>query len=127
MHIMHAAAIPHPVYSPSEPTPAMEPPPTPLPAPPSSELLGRVDDDVKEYLLSRGFTGTINAFEADRRDDRLKAFDVDKMLAQIDAFVSDPIEFTGAAVAQTQEVCRQVARVAERHPAAAAYSPGAIL
>lgn len=65
----------------------MEPPPTPLPAPPSPELLGRVDDDVKEYLLYRGFTATINAFEGERRDDRLKAFDVEKVLAQIDAFV----------------------------------------
>lgn len=42
---------------------AMEPPPAPLqpqqqqpplPSPPSPELLARVDDDVKEYLLYRG-------------------------------------------------------------------------
>ncbi len=41
----------------------MEPPPAPLqpqqqqpplPSPPSPELLARVDDDVKEYLLYRG-------------------------------------------------------------------------
>jgi adenylosuccinate lyase len=46
---------------------------------------------------------------------------------QIDALVADPITFTGAAVAQTQEVCRQVAAVVAQHPDAAAYSPGAIL
>ncbi|WP_181309740.1 adenylosuccinate lyase [Nocardioides campestrisoli] len=46
---------------------------------------------------------------------------------QIDALVAEPIEFTGAAVAQTQEVCRRVAELAQQHPAAAAYSPGAIL
>ena len=46
---------------------------------------------------------------------------------QIDALVAEPITFTGAAVAQTQEVVRRVAEVAARHPAAAAYSPGAIL
>jgi adenylosuccinate lyase len=41
--------------------------------------------------------------------------------------VADPLTFTGAAVAQTQAVCRKVAEVVERHPAAASYSPGAIL
>ena len=46
---------------------------------------------------------------------------------QIDALVADPITFTGAAVAQTQEVCRRVAAIVAQHPDAAAYSPGAIL
>ena len=47
--------------------------------------------------------------------------------AQIDALVAEPITFTGAAVAQTQEVCRRVAELVSRHPEAASYSPGAIL
>ena len=47
--------------------------------------------------------------------------------AAIDALVSAPIAFTGAAVAQTQEVCRRVADVVGRHPEAAAYAPGGIL
>jgi adenylosuccinate lyase len=46
---------------------------------------------------------------------------------QLTTLVAEPITFTGAAVAQTQAVCRQVAAVVERHPAAASYSPGAIL
>ncbi|MBS45507.1 MAG: adenylosuccinate lyase [Nocardioides sp.] len=46
---------------------------------------------------------------------------------QLTALVAEPISFTGAAVAQTQEVCRRVAEVVERHPEAAAYVPGAIL
>jgi adenylosuccinate lyase len=46
---------------------------------------------------------------------------------QLDSLVADPITFTGAAVAQTEEVVRRVAEVAARHPQAAAYSPGAIL
>jgi len=46
---------------------------------------------------------------------------------QLDALVAEPIAFTGAAVAQTQAVCRRVAEVVERHPDAAAYSPGPIL
>jgi adenylosuccinate lyase len=46
---------------------------------------------------------------------------------QLESLVAHPITFTGAAVAQTQEVVRRVAEVAARHPEAAAYSPGAIL
>jgi len=45
----------------------------------------------------------------------------------IDELVAEPIAFTGAAVAQTEEVCRKVAAVVADHPGAAAYSPGAIL
>ena len=47
--------------------------------------------------------------------------------AQLDALVTDPIAFTGAAVAQTQAVCRAVAEVVQRHPAAAGYAPAAII
>jgi adenylosuccinate lyase len=46
---------------------------------------------------------------------------------QIDTLVADPLTFTGAAVAQTQEVCRRVAEVVARHPDAAAYTPASIL
>jgi adenylosuccinate lyase len=47
--------------------------------------------------------------------------------AQLDGLVAEPISFTGAAVAQTEEVVRRVAEVVSRHPEAAAYAPGAIL
>ncbi|GAA1505136.1 adenylosuccinate lyase [Nocardioides humi] len=46
---------------------------------------------------------------------------------QLQSLVAEPITFTGAAVAQTQEVCRQVEALVAAHPAAAGYSPGAIL
>ena len=46
---------------------------------------------------------------------------------QIDALVADPIEFTGASVAQTRAVVARVEALAARHPDAAAYVPGAIL
>jgi adenylosuccinate lyase len=46
---------------------------------------------------------------------------------QIAALVADPIEFTGAAVAQVQAVVRRIADVVASDPAAAAYVPGAIL
>ena len=46
---------------------------------------------------------------------------------QIDALVADPIEFTGAAVAQTRAVVARIEDLAARHPGAAAYVPGAIL
>ncbi|HYH35280.1 MAG TPA: adenylosuccinate lyase [Nocardioides sp.] len=60
--------------------------------------------------------------------DRLAA---DERLAlgrdEVASLVSEPISFTGAAVAQVQAVCRRVADVVARHPQAAAYAPGAIL
>lgn len=46
---------------------------------------------------------------------------------QIEALVADPIEFTGAAVAQTRAVVARVEALAARNPGAAAYVPGAIL
>ena len=46
---------------------------------------------------------------------------------QIEALVADPIEFTGAAAAQTRAVVARVEALAARHPDAAAYVPGAIL
>ncbi len=47
--------------------------------------------------------------------------------ADLDALVSDPITFTGAALDQVREVVRRVEEVVARHPGAAAYSPGEIL
>ncbi len=46
---------------------------------------------------------------------------------EIDGLVAEPIEFTGAAVAQTRAVVARVEALATAHPAAAAYTPGAIL
>ena len=46
---------------------------------------------------------------------------------QLASLVAEPITFTGAAVAQVQEVVRQVAAMTARHPGAATYAPGAIL
>ncbi|MBO9521961.1 MAG: adenylosuccinate lyase [Nocardioidaceae bacterium] len=46
---------------------------------------------------------------------------------QIAALVADPIEFTGAAVAQTQAVVARVEQVVAGDPASASYVPGAIL
>lgn len=46
---------------------------------------------------------------------------------QLATLVAEPITFTGAAVAQTQEVCRRVAELVAANPAAASYAPGEIL
>lgn len=46
---------------------------------------------------------------------------------QIDALVADPIEFTGAAVSQVQQVVRSIEALAARYPEAAGYAPGEIL
>ena len=55
-------------------------------------------------------------------DDRL-GLDAD----QVEALVKEPLEFTGAAVAQVREVVRQVEAYVAEDPAAARYTPGAIL
>ena len=46
---------------------------------------------------------------------------------QVERLVSEPLEFTGAAVAQVREIVAQVQRVVDEDPRAAAYTPGAIL
>ena len=47
--------------------------------------------------------------------------------AQIVASVGEPLSFTGAAVAQVNEVVRRVAELAKRYPEASPYTPGEIL
>lgn len=46
---------------------------------------------------------------------------------QLEALISEPMEFTGAARDQVARVTARVQMIAEAHPAAAAYSPGSIL
>jgi adenylosuccinate lyase len=46
---------------------------------------------------------------------------------QIEQVVGEPLSFTGAAVAQVNEVVRRVEELAKRHPDAASYTPGDIL
>lgn len=48
-------------------------------------------------------------------------------LDELEALVSEPLGFTGAAVAQVRDVVRRVEEVVARHPDAAAYAPGEIL
>ncbi|GAA3216982.1 adenylosuccinate lyase [Actinocorallia longicatena] len=47
--------------------------------------------------------------------------------AALDALMADRLSFTGAAAAQVAAVVEHIETVVKRHPAAAAYSPGAIL
>ncbi|WP_372442041.1 adenylosuccinate lyase [Nocardioides limicola] len=47
--------------------------------------------------------------------------------AELEALLANPIEFTGAAVDQTRAVVARVQQWVDRHPQAAAYTPGAIL
>lgn len=67
---------------------------------------------------------------ADRNDlfDRLATDDrLQLSPTELSELVSAPLGFTGAATAQTAEFCRRVAEIADRFPAAAAYSPSEIL
>ncbi|MFM1964685.1 MAG: hypothetical protein RL134_410 [Actinomycetota bacterium] len=45
----------------------------------------------------------------------------------LEALIAEPMDFTGAARDQVARVSERVQAIAEAHPAAAAYSPGAIL
>ncbi|HET7386047.1 MAG TPA: adenylosuccinate lyase [Nocardioidaceae bacterium] len=47
--------------------------------------------------------------------------------SQLVSLLAEPITFTGAAQAQTQDVVRRIEAVAKQHPDAAAYTPGEIL
>ncbi|AXI76585.1 adenylosuccinate lyase [Peterkaempfera bronchialis] len=60
--------------------------------------------------------------------DRLAADDrIPLDRAGLDALLADRLSFTGAAGAQVAEVVRRIQEVADRHPEAAKYAPGAIL
>jgi adenylosuccinate lyase len=65
------------------------------------------------------------------RNDLLDRLAADERLGlsrdELTDLVKDPLTFTGAALAQVAEVCRQVEAVVARHPEAAAYAPDAIL
>jgi adenylosuccinate lyase len=47
--------------------------------------------------------------------------------ADLDALVGEPLAFTGAAAEQVRAIATRVEEIVERHPDAAAYSPGDIL
>lgn len=48
-------------------------------------------------------------------------------LPDVERVVGEPLTFTGAAVAQVNDVVRRVDELAKRHPDAASYSPGEII
>lgn len=41
-----------------------------------SDAIAFVDDLIEEYLLFRGFAGTLRQFQADKKNDKLKGFQV---------------------------------------------------
>jgi adenylosuccinate lyase len=47
--------------------------------------------------------------------------------AEVDALVADPRVFVGAASAQVEQICQEVAEVVARHPEASTYRPAPIL
>ena len=65
------------------------------------------------------------------RNDLFERFAADDRLgltaADLDALVTDPLSFTGAASAQIDSVVRRVEELVAAHPVAARYRPGAIL
>lgn len=47
-----------------------------------------VDELVREYLLFRGFTSTVKAFDNDLKSDKDKGFRVDKIIEQIVHYIN---------------------------------------
>lgn len=47
-----------------------------------------VDELVREYLLFRGFTATVKAFDNDLKADKDKGFRVDKIVEQIQHYIN---------------------------------------
>ncbi len=91
-----------------------------------------VGREAAHEAIKEAAVGTALAMRAGQADNDVFAkLSADQRLGltrdQIDALVADPIEFTGAAVAQTRAVVARVEALAARHPDAAAYVPGAIL
>ena len=91
-----------------------------------------VGREVAHEAIKEAAVGTALAMRAGQVDNDVFAkLAADERLGltrdQIDSLVADPIEFTGAAVAQTRAVVARIEALAIRHPSAAAYVPGSIL
>ncbi|MEU0181903.1 adenylosuccinate lyase [Streptomyces sp. NBC_00510] len=83
---------------------------------------------IKEHAVASALAMREKGVERNELLDRLaedERIPLDR--AQLDALMADRLSFTGAAADQVAEVVRRVGEVAERHPQAAAYTPGAIL
>jgi len=77
---------------------------------------------VEVALALRAGSGENDLFERLGTDDRLGL-----SAAKVEQVVGEPLSFTGAAVAQVNEVVRRVGELAKRHPDAASYTAGEIL
>ncbi|NYI06547.1 adenylosuccinate lyase [Allostreptomyces psammosilenae] len=83
---------------------------------------------IKEHAVASALAMREKGSERNELLDRLAAdermpLDADDLAA----LLADRLSFTGAAAAQVRQVVERVAEVTERHPEAAAYTPGAIL
>ena len=77
---------------------------------------------IKPDAVRRGLVGTILArYEA-------KGLSLVTLeLRQVDATQADPLDLTGAARDQVDDVADKVKRIAKKYPDAAAYTPGSVL
>ncbi|ROO89175.1 adenylosuccinate lyase [Actinocorallia herbida] len=83
---------------------------------------------IKEHAVASALAMREQGAADNQLLDRLAADDrLPLNRADLDALMADRLSFTGAAAAQVAEVAERIAEVVKRHPAAAAYAPGAIL
>jgi adenylosuccinate lyase len=83
---------------------------------------------IKEHAVASALAMREKGAERNELLDRLAADErVPLDREALDALMADRLSFTGAASGQVAEVVRRIGEVADRHPEAAAYAPGAIL
>ncbi len=83
---------------------------------------------IKEHAVATALAMREKGAERNELLDRLAADErIPLDRAGLEALMADRLSFTGAAADQVAEVVRRVEEVAERHPQAASYTPGAIL
>ncbi len=83
---------------------------------------------IKEHAVAVALEMREKGSEGNDLLDRLAADDrLDLSTADLTALVAEPLSFTGAAVAQVDDVVRRIEKVVATDPAAAAYRPAAIL
>lgn len=88
----------------------------------------RAHDAIKEHAVAVALALREEGAAENDLLDRLAADErLGLSLSDLQALISEPLDFTGAAAAQVQAVIDRVSIIAARHPGVSAYKPGDIL
>lgn len=88
----------------------------------------RAHDAIKEHAVAVALALREHGAAGNDLLDRIAADErLGLSLSGLQALISEPLDFTGAAAAQVQALIDRVSIIAARHPGASAYKPGDIL